>query len=447
MLAIGCLPIGHLVGAPLQVQVLHAFGSNPRNPQAGLVQASDGNFYGVTVFGGNEGENGTVYRMTPGGALTSIFSFNGSMNGARPWASLVQGRDGNLYGTTVAGGPSDFGTIFKISLGGTFTSLFSFRGTNGSGPAAALVQGSDGSFYGTTQFGGIGTDNGTVFKITSNGVFTLLFSFPSNGRSGSSPMASLIQSANGNFHGTTAFGGASGDNGTVFRITPAGAFTSLLSFSGANGSVPAAGLVIGTDGNFYGTTQFGGTTDNGTVFRFTPTGTLTPLYSFRGPDGNYPVAGLTRGTDGNFYGTTSGDRTFPGGTNTFGTVFRITPAGALATLAIFNGANGASPTAGLALGTDGNFYGTTYEGGAGGGGTIFRLVERPIITAITRSGGNVIVTWTSFNQGRYLVEFTPSLVNPNWTALAPEIVATSNRASITTQIGSLQRFYRVRLLP
>jgi uncharacterized repeat protein (TIGR03803 family) len=446
VLALGCLPIGHVAGAPLQVQVLHAFGANPHTPQAGLVRASDGNFYGCTYGGGTEAQNGTIFRITPDGAFTSLFLFNGT-NGSNPAASLIEGRDGGLYGTTQFGGVSDNGTIFRITRAGAFTSLFSFRGTNGSGPSAALMQGSDGAFYGTTRFGGIATPNGTVFKITSNGVFTLLFSFPSNGRSGIGPTGSLIEGSSGIFHGTTAFGGASADHGTIFRITSAGAFTSQFSFSGANGSSPAAGLALGTDGNFYGTTQFGGATDNGTVFRFTPTGTLTPLYSFRGPDGNYPVAGLTRGADGNFYGTTSGDRTLPGGINTFGTIFRITPAGALTTLAIFNGANGASPVAGLTLGLDGNFYGTTFEGGAGGGGTVFRLVERPTITAITRSGGNVIVTWTSFNQGRYLVEFTPSLVNPSWTALAPEIVATSTRTSITTPIGPFQRFYRVRLLP
>src|SRR6266849_4061168 len=156
-------------GAVLSLQTLHSFGSNPKNPQAGLVQANDGNFYGTTALGGTNGENGTVFGITPNGVFGSLFSFNGT-NGSRPAASLIQGSDGNLYGTTTSGGSSgDNGTVFRITLSGAFTSLFSFNGTNGSGPAAGLVQASDGNFYGTTQFGGTNGDNGTVFRITPGG--------------------------------------------------------------------------------------------------------------------------------------------------------------------------------------------------------------------------------------------------------------------------------------
>jgi uncharacterized repeat protein (TIGR03803 family) len=434
-------------GAVLSLQTLHGFGSNPKNPQAGLLQANDGNFYGATEFGGTNGENGTVFRITANGVFTSLFSFNGA-NGSRPVAGLVQATDGHLYGTTAFGGTNgDHGTIFRITLNGVFTPLFSFSGTNGSSPRSALVQGTDGSLYGTTTSGGANADNGTVFRITPGGVFTLLFSLPSNGRSGVGPTGRLIQASDGNFYGTTFAGGLNADNVTVFRITSAGTFTSLFSFSGANGSGPTGGLVRGNDGSFYGTTQFGGTNgDNGTVFKITANGVLTSLYSFRGPDGNYPVAGLVLGSDGNFYGTTSGDRTF-GGTNTFGTVFRITPGGVLGTLSIFNSTNGASPVAALSRGNDGNFYGTTFEGGPGGG-TVFRMVEPPVVGPITALSGVVRLTWSSFTNGTYRVEYKPTLNALSWTVLVPDVTAVTNRTSITNNVGgAAQRFYRVRLLP
>lgn len=434
-------------GADLSLQTLYGLGSNPKNPQAGLVQANNGDFYGTTVFGGTEGENGTVFRITPNGVFTLLFSFNGT-NGSRPTGGLIQGTDGNLYGTTAAGGTNgDNGTVFRITLNGAFTSLFSFNGANGRGPMASLVQGSDGNFYGTTVSGVTSSSNGTVFRIAANADFSSLYSFPSNGRSGEGPLSSLVQGSDGNFYGTTSAGGTAGDNGTVFRITPNGAAALLVSFNGANGSFPAAALVIGSDGNFYGTTQFGGTTDNGTVFRVTSGGALASLFSFSGPDGNYPVSPLVRGRDGNFYGTTSGDRSF-GGTNTFGTVFRISSVGALTTLVSFDSANGACPVAGLALGSDGNFYSTTFQGGPGAGGTVFRLVEPVRISSITASGGVAMLCWTSFSGGTYRVEYKPALTASSWIALVPDVTAISDRTCRSDSVGTAApRFYRVRLLP
>jgi uncharacterized repeat protein (TIGR03803 family) len=432
------------------MQTLYSFGGNPKNPAAALVQASDGNFYGTTEFGGAAGENGTIFRISSDGELpgelSPLFSFSGT-DGSRPLAALVQGTDGNLYGTTAFGGlGGDHGTIYKITLGGAFTPLFSFRGTNGSRPQAGLVQGTDGSFYGATAAGGQG-DNGTLFKITSAGAFTLLYSFPSNRRNGVSPLGALIQHTDGGFYGTTALGGANNENGTVFRMTPGGVFTLLASFTGANGNGPAAGLVRGPDGNFFGTTQFGGLTDNGTVFRVTPNGVVTSLFSFSGPNGNYPVAPLSVGSDGNFYGTTSGDRSF-GGSNTYGTAFRITPAGALTTLVVFNFGNGACPISGVIQGRDGNPYGTTFQGGIGSGGTVFRLVEPPIITGITAVSGRVVITWTSFPTGLYRVEYKPTLGTASWVPLAPDVRATANRVSFTDNVApGTVRFYRVGLLP
>jgi uncharacterized repeat protein (TIGR03803 family) len=433
--------------ASLSLQTLLGFGSNPKNPDAGLVQATDGNFYGTTAFGGTNGENGTIFRIGSTGGLTTLFSF-GDTNGNQPQGQLIQATDGRLYGTTEFGGTNgDNGTVFRLSLSGQFTLLYSFKGTNGSRPQGGLIQASDGQFYGTTAAGGVGSDSGTIFRINSNGVFTLLYTFPSNGRNGTSPLGSLFQHTDGNLYGTTSLGGASGDNGTVFRITLAGSFSSLASFNGGNGSGPAAGLVRGSDGNFYGTTQFGGATDNGTFFRVTPSGALTSLASFAGTNGNFPLAPLLASSDGFLYGTTSGDKSV-GGTNTFGTVFRVTLAGALTTLAVFNATNGASPAAGLIRGTDGNYYGTTFEGGPAGGGSVFRLAEQPVLSWAPAGPGRLTLTRRSFSNGLYRVEFKPALNASAWSVLSPDLRAATNSISYTDNLtGVALRFYRVRLLP
>ncbi len=203
-------------------------------------------------------------------------------------------------------------------------------------------------------------------------ILTTLHSF--GGGDGAYPYAGLVQASDRNFYGTTRDGGASGNCidkcGTVFKITPNGTLTTLHSFGGGDGAYPEAGLVQASDGNFYGTTEFGGVNNYGTVFKITPNGTLTTLHSFGGGDGAYPEAGLVQASDGNFYGTTT-----RGGANYYGTVFRITPDGTLTTLHNFGYGDGAYPYAGLVQASDGNFYGTTLNGGAYGDGTVFRLMS------------------------------------------------------------------------
>jgi uncharacterized repeat protein (TIGR02543 family) len=293
----------------------------------------------------------------------------------------VQATDGNLYGTTIQGGAHDDGTVFKITLGGTLTTIYSFcvQGcADGALPEAGLVQATDGNFYGTTEAGGTnGYGHGTVFKITPQGTLTTLYSFcAQNGcTDGAAPFARLAQGADGNFYGTTSNGGANG-YGTVFKITPSGTLTTY-SLNYMDGVTPIAGLVQGTDGNFYGTTQNGGANYYGTIFKMTPAGTLTALYSFCSQtsctDGVSPWAGVVQATDGNFYGTTIG-----GGTTLAGTVFKITPKGKLTTLYSFDPSEAVAPYAGLVQAADGYFYGTTAYGGPshncnGGCGTVFRL--------------------------------------------------------------------------
>jgi len=346
---------------------------------AGLVQGADGNFYGTTEVGGANGSYGTVFRITSAGTLTTLHSFDGT-DGSYPSAAPVQSSDGNFYGTADEGGLSGnctfgCGTVFKITPSGTLTTLHSFDGADGSGPGTALVQGSDGNFYGTTYAGGA-NDEGTVFKITPSGTLTTLYSFctQTNCSDGVTPGAALVQAADGNFYGTTVGGGANGNYGTVFKITPGGTLTTLYSFCSQNncsdGYWSYAALVQATDGNLYGTTRAGGHWGVGTIFKITPQATLTTLHSFDGADGAYPYAGLVQATDGNFYGTTSS-----GGVTYNGTVFNITPHGALTTLHNFNLTDGANPTDAPVQATDGNFYGTTANGGGWPeAGTVFRLL-------------------------------------------------------------------------
>jgi uncharacterized repeat protein (TIGR03803 family) len=208
----------------------------------------------------------------------------------------------------------------------TFTTIVNFNGTNGSGPLmTSLVQGKDGNLYGTTTYGGPGGADGygTVFIMTPAGVLTTIYSF-GNTPDGANPEAGLILGTDGNFYGTTSEGGANG-LGTVFKITPAGKLTILHSFNGEDGEIPVAGLVEGTDGTFYGTTESGGPDSSpyGTIFKITPKGKLTTLHDFDGTDGWQPEAALVEGTDRKFFGTTA-----TGGTSGFGTVFKITSAGA-----------------------------------------------------------------------------------------------------------------------
>jgi uncharacterized repeat protein (TIGR03803 family) len=289
-------------------------GANPYNTS--LVQGTDGNLYGTTVSGGAN-EAGTVFKMTPSGTLTTLHSFAGEpTDGAYPWAGLVLGTNGIFYGTTLEGGANGRGTVFSITSAGVVTILYSFCGCgDGTLPEAPLIQATNGTFYGTTSSGGA-NDSGTVFSITSEGTLTTLYSFCSQAEcaDGSLPVAALVQATNGTFYGTTEGGGANGDDGTVFSITAGGKLKTLYSFCSVNGAepcldgyTPAAALVQATNGTFYGTTAGGGSDEVGTVFSIASGGTLTTLYTFCNESGcaENPYAGLIQATNGNFYGTTN----------------------------------------------------------------------------------------------------------------------------------------------
>ncbi len=303
--------------------------------------------------------------------FTSLFNFNSNNGGSPAHMSLVQGLNGNLYGTTSDGGAyacsngPRCGTVFEITTGGTLLESFSFNGSDGEFPVAGLVQTNDGSLYGTTS-DGTGSSHSTVFKLTSSGALTTLHGFCSstNCADGDVPESSLVLGTDGKFYGTTNNGGTAGQ-GTVFKITPTGTLTTLHSFSGKDGSIPSfGGLVQATDGNFYGTTILGGANGDGVIFRINSAGMGTILHSFNGSDGNTPN-GLLQATDGNFYGTT-----FFGGGGA-GSVFKMTPTGTLTTLYSFcvqglSCPDGQYPSDRLVQATDGNLYGVTPSGGANG---------------------------------------------------------------------------------
>jgi uncharacterized repeat protein (TIGR03803 family) len=366
-------------------------------PTGALIQGADGGFYGTTVSGGTNGV-GTVFKITSGGALNTLHSFNDA-DGLNPFAGLIQAGDGNFYGTTFSGGHLTLGNVFKMTPNGMVSPVYSFCNqqgcTDGANPYAPLVQGSDGNFYGTTQMGGngscsgLGVGCGTVFKVTPAGALTTLHAFA--GADGIAPYAGLTQGSDGNFYGTTQYGGAAANCpsfvtdgcGTIFRITPSGTLTTLYNFCSqlncTDGYGTYAGLLLAADGNFYGTSHYGGAHGDGTIFRITPGGAFTTLHAFTGypNDGANPIGGLMQATDGNFYGTTpSGGAHFLGGT-----IFQMTPNGTVTTLysfcALTNCDDGASPYDVLLQATDGNIYGTASMGGVGcnGGfcGTVFKL--------------------------------------------------------------------------
>jgi uncharacterized repeat protein (TIGR03803 family) len=452
-------------------------GTDGGNPYAGLIQGRDGNFYGTTYNGGAYG-SGTVFKITPAGKLTTIHSFcsqngeEGCTDGMYPEAGLVQATNGKFYGTTAFGGPGQYGNIFEITANGNLTALYQFCSqaacADGSEPQAGLLQASNGNFYGVTTTGGNGTVDcpgggcGTVFEMTSTGKVTSLYSFCTQANSqgycadGSAPEAALIQASNGSLYGTTVYGGAQ-NGGTVFKITPTGTLTTLYSFCSkvsktgtcTDGSYPKAALLQASDGNLYGTTDEGGSRDDGTIFKVTAAGKLTTLYSFCSrtncTDGTSPSGSLIQAADGKFYGTTQGGGVGGAGGDA-GTVFDVTAAGTLTTLHSLVDSEGNVPSAGLLQSTNGTFYGTATWGGADNDGSVFSLALGlgPFVVIQPASGkvGESVVILGTHLQGSTAVSFngtaaTFSVVSNSEITTKVPTGATTGTVKVTTLDGIL----------
>jgi uncharacterized repeat protein (TIGR03803 family) len=486
-----CICAVEVIHAPAQTfNTLFDFdGTNGANPNyVTLFQGTDGNLYGTTSVGGLpassncSGGCGTVFKISTAGKLTVLHDFCTTASclagkvedGEFPEAGVIQGLDGNFYGTASGNSPSPGeGLVFKITPAGTLTILYTFCAVittcaDGASPTAPLVQGTDGNFYGTTTSGGTGFENsfGTVFKVTPTGAHTILYSFCSktNCTDGMNPEAGLVQASDGNFYGTTNQGGTNqaclGGCGTLFRITPAGKQTTLHNFCSAancaDGANPIAGLIQATDGNLYGTTFQGGANGAGTIFKISLSGSFSVFYTFGTEDGT-AYAPLLQASDGNFYGTTNG-----GGETGQGMIFKITPAEKLTVLYSFDSVN-ANPVSGLMQDTNGKFYGTTYSGltnvnclFTGGCGTVYSLstgLGAFVKTEPTygKVGSTIIIIGTNLT-GASAVSFNGTAASfkvvssSEITAVVPS-AAKSGPVSVTTPSGILKTVVGFKVTP
>jgi uncharacterized repeat protein (TIGR03803 family) len=364
--------------------------TNGAYPSSALVQGLDGSFYGTTEAGNGRNQCydgcGEVFKVTPAGALTIVHGFD-KTDGGYPVGGLVLATNGNFYGSTNGSSLGDYSVpsfFFEITPEGALTNFPTPNPTS-----TAMIQYSvNGNLYGTTVNGTVGE----IFGMTPSGTISTVYNFDNPNNLVGRPLAPLVEGTDEFFYGTTESGGDKVSSlcpnlpgqgcGMFFRVGTGGHLGVRHIFDGTDGATPLGGLIQGDDGNFYGTTEYGGgASDGGTVFKMTPTGDLTTLHSFgcsipSCPEGAYPLSGVVQATDGNFYGTTAfgGNGEPTGCQNGCGTIFKITPAGALTTLHSFDKTDGVYPAGGLLQGTDGNLYGTT--GGTNGlhlYGTVFKL--------------------------------------------------------------------------
>jgi len=420
-----------------------ASGANPY--YVTLVQGTNGNLYGTTYNGGKH-LFGTVFNMTVTGSQKLIYSFtNSATDAAYPTGGLTLGNDGNFYGTTQQGGTKSMGTLFKITPTGTLTILHNFNAfIDGSFPWGPPILASDGNFYGTTSGGG-GGGHGIVYKLTSAGVLSVIYRF--DVVHGDSPIAPPTQGTDGFLYIPVSQGGAY-FCGTIVQMSTSGVINNTYSFPcGSGGSFPIGPLVQASNGNFYSTTQNGGTVGEGTIYQVTPSLAVTVLHSFGATfgDGTFPGAGLLRATDDNYYGSTS-----DGGASGDGTLFNTSTTGTYASLYSFNNNSNltqTSPVAPPVQATNGLLYGTTEFGGPGNDGTVYSLdmglapfVNMPLFSG--KAGATVTILGNHLTGSRE-VSFNGTVakfkvVSDTYLTATVPAGATSGPISVVTPTGVLQ---------
>jgi uncharacterized repeat protein (TIGR03803 family) len=419
-----------------------------------MVQATNGNYYGSTFYGGKNNDYGAIFQLTAAGKLSTLYTFclsTGCPDGAFPEVAPILGSDRNFYGTTTYGGNSiNAGTVYKMTIGGKLTTLYAFCATqpcsDGFGPVG-LIQASNGNFYGVAGNGGA-FGEGTFFELTSTGLFKVLHSFCNQPgcTTGALPGASPMQAINGNFYGTTTGGGFHG-GGVVYEITPGGSYKALYNFCSqtncADGSVSEAALVQDAAGNLYGTTLYGGSYGHGTVFKITPSDQYIVLHSFDGIDGETPQSALTLANDGNLYGTTTNG-------NNGGNIYQITPAGTYTSLYGFCNnsiCTGYAAAYGLLQGTDGVFYGATANGGTHNEGIVYSFSNSlgPLVKTVPTAAkigarvivlGNGLTGSTSVTFNGVAAEFTVESDTYIKATVPPG--ATTGTVSVSTPSGTLK---------
>ena len=384
-------------GPPYSVLYNFTAGLDGGFPQGGVIQGPDGAFYGVTDLQGS-GTFGTVFRFTPNGGLTTLHTLLDADGGVSR-AKLLVGADGALYGTS-GGSISTNGSVWRITTQGAFSILHTFTGADGAGASGGLVQDASGTLFGGTNGGGL-FNRGIIYSLTPSGTLRTLYSF-TGGADGNGPSGTLVFGSDGALYGVTS-GGGSRDEGTVFRITTAGTLTTLYSFTGgADGFDPRNGLLLGADGNFYGTTE-GGAMGRGTIFRISSAGALTTLYEMSPGDGTL-LSGLIQDAKGTLFGEANRTDPFPGGGP--GTIFELTAGGTFVTLRAMDFHTGVNPAGGLTIASDGNLYGTDSFGGTNTWGTIFSLTLlqpltlTPAVLGAVAEGSRASLTVGQVNGGR-----------------------------------------------
>jgi len=417
------------------VSNLYSFSSNSTNtspdlPQGTMAQGRDGAFYGISASG-NGCCQGIVYKIDATGVLTTLAEMASSQG--TNCSGLILGTDGNFYGTCYSD-PTNNGTLIKVTSTGTLTVMHTFSGTTTDGchPLAPPVQASDGNFYGTTGFCGA-NGYGTVYKLTMAGAYSLLYSFQGPPNDTAEPLG-LIQGSDGNLWGMG--NGWIVSLGGVFKITLAGKETLVYGFKSVpDGENPYTSLIQGSDGNYYGTTEYGGTAQRGTVFKVTPAGVETVLYSF--PDqteGAYPQLPLTQGPDGILYGAATDCAS--GGCSQAG-LFDITTTGTFSSLYLFSlgEPNSIQPFAPLLLSTDGTLYSTTYQGGVLNAGSFYSLSTKysPFISLVNVTSGKEGAQVGILGQGFS----TASVVKFGGTAATKSVLTGTTFLLATVPAGAL----------